>query len=451
MGKFTELIFHPSELRAIIQYKVFPPVLYPRDPSVESPTLQRCYELLNLTSRSFAAVIQQLHPELRDAVSLFYIILRGLDTIEDDMTISTEKKIPLLRTFDQVLEKPGWTFTESGPNEKDRIVLVEFDKVIEEYQKLKPEYKQVISDITHKMGNGMADYAIDEQFNRDGLETIKDYDLYCYYVAGLVGNGLTKMATLSKFGTSVLEEKPELQNSMGLFLQKTNIIRDFREDLDDNRSFYPKELWGKHISSLKLLADRANAETGTHVITEMTINALEHVEHVLEYLDNVSEPSLYRFCAIPQVMAIATLELVFNNKEVFQRNLKIRKGLAVKLIMESQTRTGVYNIFKEYVQKIHLKNTPKDPNYLKLEILCGRIEQAIEQHRPRTEEEVQKKEEEERLGTKDTLLLFGAAGGAALGTCVLMLFIAWLNGAQFNFSPKELIPVAQKGYFGSDL
>jgi farnesyl-diphosphate farnesyltransferase len=42
---------------------------YPRDPSKESPDKRRCYELLNLTSRSFATVIQELHPELRDAVS----------------------------------------------------------------------------------------------------------------------------------------------------------------------------------------------------------------------------------------------------------------------------------------------------------------------------------------------------------------------------------------------
>lgn len=415
--------------------------------------MQRCYELLAFTSRSFVAVIEQLHPELRDAVSIFYLILRALDTIEDDMTLSTEKKIPLLRTFSEILQKEGWTFNESGPNEKDRVVLVEFDIVIKEFHMLKPEYQDVISDITLKMGNGMADYAIDEDFNRDGLETVAEYDLYCYYVAGLVGDGLTRMAILSKFGSKVLEEKPELHKSMGLFLQKTNIIRDFREDLDDNRTFYPKELWGKHISSLKLLADPANGEQGVYVITEMTINALEHVEHVLEYLDNVSEASLYRFCAIPQVMAIATLELVFGNKDMFQNHLKIRRGLSAKLIMESTTREGVYNIFREYVRKIHLRNTPKDPNFLKLEVLCGKIEQTIEQHCPKPEDEkVQKTPEEQSADSKETFMLFAVAGTAAFATCCLMVFVAYLGGADFHFNLRELIPVMQKGYLGtSDL
>ena len=61
----------------------------------------RCYELLNLTSRSFAAVIEELHPELR--VMIFYLVLRALDTIEDDMTIKSSIKIPLLREFDTKL------------------------------------------------------------------------------------------------------------------------------------------------------------------------------------------------------------------------------------------------------------------------------------------------------------------------------------------------------------
>ncbi len=31
---------------------------------------------------------------------------------------------------------------------------------------------------------------------------------------------------------------------MGLLLLKTNIIRDFREDADQRRFFWPREIWG---------------------------------------------------------------------------------------------------------------------------------------------------------------------------------------------------------------
>ena len=44
-------------------------------------------------------MIQQLPNPLRDAICVFYLVLRGLDTVEDDMAISPEVKIPHLLRF----------------------------------------------------------------------------------------------------------------------------------------------------------------------------------------------------------------------------------------------------------------------------------------------------------------------------------------------------------------
>jgi farnesyl-diphosphate farnesyltransferase len=65
--------------------------------------------------------------------------LRGLDTIEDDMTLSDEIKQPILRTFHLKLSVEGWTFDGCGPGEKDRQLLVEFDNVIKELNLLDPK------------------------------------------------------------------------------------------------------------------------------------------------------------------------------------------------------------------------------------------------------------------------------------------------------------------------
>jgi farnesyl-diphosphate farnesyltransferase len=64
-----------------------------------SQDLQFCYSMLNKVSRSFSVVIQQLPDELRDAVCVFYLILRALDTVEDDMAVPVERKVPLLKAF----------------------------------------------------------------------------------------------------------------------------------------------------------------------------------------------------------------------------------------------------------------------------------------------------------------------------------------------------------------
>lgn len=45
-----------------------------------------CLEMFPQVSRSFAAVIRQLPKVLVTDIVVFYLVLRGLDTVEDDMT-----------------------------------------------------------------------------------------------------------------------------------------------------------------------------------------------------------------------------------------------------------------------------------------------------------------------------------------------------------------------------
>ncbi|KAG7876880.1 hypothetical protein KL905_005169 [Ogataea polymorpha] len=324
----------------------------------------------------------ELNPELRNVVMLFYLVLRALDTIEDDMTLDTELKIPMLRTFDSKLNLKEWTFHGSGPNEKDRIVLVNFDSILTEYHKLQPKYQDIIKDVTRKMGNGMADYVVNEEFNFNGVATVKDYDLYCHYVAGLVGEGLTRMIAAADFGHPDLANKMYLSDSMGLFLQKTNIIRDFREDLEDGRSFWPKEIWAKHTDKLANFAKPEHLQEALNCSSELVLNVLDHVKDVLVYLSMVYDHSTYCFCAIPQVMAIATLALVFQNPYVFQRNVKIRKGETCSLILECRTYQGVLNVFSRYLRVIHHKCPVSDPLYLEIGMKCGELEQFIEELNP---------------------------------------------------------------------
>lgn len=319
-------------------------------------------------------VIQELTPELLVPVALFYLILRGLDTVEDDMTISLETKEPMLRNFQGYLEQDGWTFDGNGPNEKDRHLLVQFDQIIVEFKKIKPAYKAIIKDITVKMGNGMADYANNAEHNLVGVNSVKDYELYCHYVAGLVGEGLTGLFVESGLANPALLQRPELQESMGQFLQKTNIIRDIREDFDDKRRFWPREIWSKHVSEFDQLFDPKNIDAALACSSEMVLNSLTHAEECLFYLAGLKDQSVFNFCAIPQTMAIATLELVFRNPAIFQKNIKITKGDACQLMIEStQNLRVVCDTFKRYARRIHKKNTPKDPNYMQISIACGKV------------------------------------------------------------------------------
>ncbi|KAI9476122.1 MAG: farnesyl-diphosphate farnesyltransferase [Benjaminiella poitrasii] len=369
-------ITKPSELSALFQYKFAPKSASAtrHQQSLErDASKKRCYGFLNMTSRSFAAVIQELDDGLRDAVCLFYLVLRGLDTIEDDMTLSLDRKVELLRSFDQIIYKKGWTFNENGPNEKDRELLVHFDVVIDEFLRLKPEFQQVIANITKLMGNGMADYASGEHRENTAVAKIADFDLYCHYVAGLVGHGLSDLFAASGLESEEIAKDKDLSNSMGLFLQKTNIIRDYREDLDDGRQFWPREIWGNYVDKFSDLTKPENKLKAKYCLNDMVLNVLNQVPDVLTYLSKLRNQSVFNFCAIPQVMAIATLALVFNNLEIYQRNIKIRKGEAVKLILESKDMDNVISIFRHYVFEIARKNEATSPNFMDISMSVGRV------------------------------------------------------------------------------
>ncbi|EAS33797.3 farnesyl-diphosphate farnesyltransferase [Coccidioides immitis RS] len=127
-------------------------------------------------------------------------------------------------------------FDGSGPDEKDREVLVKFDCVAREFNLLKHEYRAIIKDIAKGMGNFMADYAkmADENANGLSVKNIKDYELYRHYVAGLVDEGLTRLSCSN--------------------------IRDIREDYDSKRYFWPEEVWSKYVENFSDLFLPQNRE-----------------------------------------------------------------------------------------------------------------------------------------------------------------------------------------------
>ncbi|KAI0316139.1 farnesyl-diphosphate farnesyltransferase [Amylostereum chailletii] len=389
------LLTHPNDVRTLIQFYLYHEPA--RDITLASehatsgwnrPSMKRVWELLDMTSRSFAAVIKELDGDLARVICLFYVVLRGLDTVEDDMTIPDDVKQPMLRSFHEKTVTPGWSYAES--KEKDRMVLVDYPSVIEEILRLEPNCREVIVDICHKMENGMADYAHHAATSGEiSLATIEDYDLYCHYVAGLVGEGLSRLFSATGKEAPWLADQLELSNSMGILLQKTNIIRDFREDADDKRYFWPREIWASPVygrgvpaTDIRQLYAPEEAERAAWVQSAMVLDALRHATDALDYLRLLHNQSVFKLAAIPAAMALATLDLCFMNPVMFQRNIKIRKAQAARLIMRSTNTRDVAYMFRDYARSIHAKASPADPSFLKLSVALAKIEMWAEHHYP---------------------------------------------------------------------
>ncbi|KNZ53314.1 farnesyl-diphosphate farnesyltransferase [Puccinia sorghi] len=351
---------------------------------INEPNMKACWSFLDQTSRSFSAVIKELDGELSRVVCIFYLVLRGLDTVEDDMSIDIQIKENLLKSFYQKLDLPGWNFDgcrspltapleivffiSRSPTEKDRNLLVEFDKIISEFQVLDLKYRTIIIDVTARMGSGMARFAraAVEGEGVFSIDTMGAFDGYCHYVAGLVGEGLSRLFSMSGKENEELGYQLRLSNSMGLLLQKTNILRDFREDVDAGRIFWPEAIWAKFAPQPRLLTEPRYQQQARWALTEMTIDALSHAIDSLEYMTLLKNQSIFNFCAIPQVMAIATLELCFDNLDVFQKNVKIRRSLMALLISKAINPRDLSYIFVDFANRIHQRADPSDPNYLKL-------------------------------------------------------------------------------------
>ncbi|NXW48105.1 FDFT synthase, partial [Nyctiprogne leucopyga] len=337
---------HPGDIYHLLRFKMggYRAVMPRMDPDSLGRGLRTCYRYLNQTSRSFAAVIQALDGELRHAVCIFYLVLRALDTIEDDMTINLDVKVPMLQEFHSYLYQPEWKYTES--KEKDRQVLEDFPTISMEFRNLSKVYQDVISDICHKMGVGMA------EFLEKKVDSQHEWDRYCHYVAGLVGIGLSRLFSASELEDPIIGQDTELANSMGLFLQKTNIIRDYLEDQLEGREFWPREVWSRYAKKLSDLAKPENIDMAVQCLNELITNALHHVPDVITYLSRLKNQSVFNFCAIPQVMAIATLAACYNNKQVFRGIVKIRKGQAVTLMMDATNIQAVKAIMYQYVEEV---------------------------------------------------------------------------------------------------
>ena len=351
-------MFHPSEITSMFKLKLGAYVKPVHSAPLAELALQLsdvdfCYATLNCVSRSFAVVIQQLPAELRDPVCIFYLALRGLDSVEDDMTYPVADKIPLLCAFYSKLAIDGWRIDGVGDSAEYRVLLAHFDKVIRVYKALDGKYQRVIADITRKMGEGMAQFA-DKQAS---IDSITNYNLYCHYVAGVVGHGLSQLFAASQLEDADLPLQERLSNSMGLLLQKTNIIRDYLEDLTAGRTWWPQEIWGQYADALDWFSLHPSDERSLACLNHMVNDALSHVPDCLDYLSRLRNKQIFEFCAIPQTMAIATLTEVYNNPLVFQRIVKVRKGAAAQMMLESGTLIQVQNWFRSYVEELERKMT----------------------------------------------------------------------------------------------
>eukprot|EP00923_Selenidium_pygospionis_P030276 GHVN01053779.1.p1 GENE.GHVN01053779.1~~GHVN01053779.1.p1 ORF type:complete len:468 (+),score=21.65 GHVN01053779.1:158-1405(+) len=373
----VSVLKHPSEAWVLFQYYLHKHKV--QIPPTDSEDAKFCFESLLKVSRSFSAVILQLPEELRLPICVNYLVCRALDTLEDDMTIPKSKKVELLRSFPSKMQQRGHKYTENyGAQNVDEMKLLHnFDKVISVYKALDPKFQKTIHDCAKEMAYGMA------EFQTKTVKSMEDYEQYCYYVAGVVGKGLTGIFDSCGLEPEIGKQNETLQVSMGKFLQKTNIIRDYLEDIEQAypRVFYPEVIWSKYVAKVEDLKDPRYELEALSCLNHMVTDAVSLVGDCLTYMWSLRDPAVFKFCAVPQVMAISTLERCYNNYNVFKESVKIRKGEAVQLMFRTDSMDAVLDVFEDRLDRMLKRIPSKDPNARNLQEVIAKQQQKCSEFR----------------------------------------------------------------------
>jgi hypothetical protein len=84
------------------------------------------------------------------------------------------------------------------------------------------------------------------------------------------------------------------------------------------RMFWPRQVWGRYAEQLADFKEPSHRTAALQCLNHLVTDALRHLPHCLDYMRAVRHPMNFRFCAIPQIMAMGTLALCYNNGRVFE-------------------------------------------------------------------------------------------------------------------------------------
>lgn len=256
---------------------------------------------LNHVSRSFAFCIETLEMPLRRWVSSSYLICRLLDTIEDAEWEDFQTQNLQFEKFNKLLQGTqigigSWcdSFPLNIP-ESEKLLVRDAAIIFNDFNSFPDKVKENIRNLVSTMSYGMKTYQVSRGIQ---LKTMQELNKYCFYVAGVVGELLTKLVDYVDPKFNPTHQTYKNAYHFGLFLQKINLLKDQHEDIKLQREFVYNR--NEVVASLK-----------------------DHAEGSFEYIQSIPlEQKSYRlFCAWSLFIGLASLPWMqksYDSKRVFK-------------------------------------------------------------------------------------------------------------------------------------
>lgn len=317
--------------------------------------------LLQGVSRTFALTIPQLPYKLSRPVANAYLLCRIVDTIEDEVALDSDQKRQFCHLFAEVVRGRAQADSLSrqlapllsqvtSPAEHQLIRVI--PRVVSITHELDPEQQDALACCVEIMARGMAEFQ--DRDLRPGLHTLGEMNQYCYYVAGVVGEMLTRLfCHYSPAISANRDEMMRLAVSFGQGLQMTNILKDLWDDHAREVCWLPQDVFdrtgGFPLSELMPGHHDKRFITG---FQELIGIAHGHLKNALRYtlLIPRNEPGMREFCLWALGMAILTLRKIsqnpyFSTSSEVKISRKAVKATIITSRMLRSSNTGLLSAF----------------------------------------------------------------------------------------------------------
>ena len=298
------------------------------------------------------------------------------DTIEDSPHIERhEKQIRLMQLHNLLIkaenrsdlsEEDIISLYKAIDSEKgdDHRLLTQSSQLFEILKKLPQKQQTIIYHWVAEMALGMAEYSqMAPKTNGEiaALRDLADWDRYCYFVAGTVGNMLTDLFTsYYELPEDIVKDLSRFATSFGLGLQKVNVIKDVPDDRARGVCFLPISLMAKYNLNPSRLSDKLHENEIREFVAELTELTLVHLDDAIKY--TALFPARYKgvrmFLTVPILLAVETLNLIKNNpiQTMTGPPVKISRKDVARLVATAARYSSSNEGLKRYYLKMKNKN-----------------------------------------------------------------------------------------------
>lgn len=280
-----------------------------------------CRESLQRHSRTFAIPIGMLPAELERAITCAYLLCRIADTVEDTPDWGPEAKRRLYRQLQDALagSAPASAFVDGvsaleGGDAAERELLCGLPKVMSVFDGISPALRSICREGVDELVGGMMVYSHREP-DADGFRVIAseaDLERYCYFVAGVIGELLTR-AFLEVLPETDPASRRALRANAERFgggLQLVNILRDLSADLKRGVCFVPRTVLDAVGLDPRELCEPSREAAVRAALEPLFDSARAHLDAAFHYTLAIpaQATAIRQFCLVPLWLAVATLE-----------------------------------------------------------------------------------------------------------------------------------------------